>query len=160
MGLSKRWVVVLGLAACVATGAARAGAEEQVAALLQAQSVPPGVVFEVVTGDSAGLQRAIPRIRGWVQRLHRRFPGLEIAVVSHGMEQFALQSSARDSRGEVHRQVQSLVQDEEVSVHVCGTFASWHDVPPEAFPDYVDVSASGPAQINDYEALGYVRIRL
>ncbi|NIR97865.1 MAG: hypothetical protein GWO39_07190 [Gammaproteobacteria bacterium] len=150
----------MGFATWIGSGAVHADANEQVASLLRAQSAPPGVVFEVVTGDPAGLRRVIPRIKGWVARLHARFPGLGIAVVSHGMEQFALQSSARDSRGEVHRQVRSLVRDEEVSLHVCGTFADWHGVPPESFPDYVGVSASGPAQLNDYEALGYVRIRL
>jgi hypothetical protein len=45
-------------------------------------------------------------------------------------------------------------------VHVCGTHAGWYGVTPEDFPDYVDVTTAGPAQINDYEAMGYELIVL
>ena len=47
-----------------------------------------------------------------------------------------------------------------MDVHVCGTHAGWFDVLPEDFPDYVDVAAAGPAQVNDYRALDYVLIVL
>ena len=53
-----------------------------------------------------------------------------------------------------------LVTDRDVDIHVCGTHAGWFDVLPEDFPDYVDVSATGPAQVNDYRALDYVLIVL
>ena len=66
----------------------------------------------------------------------------------------------RDAYGarEVHEQVQSLVQDQNVALHACGTYAGWHGLAREDFPAYVDVTASGPATINDYVALGYVKI--
>ena len=50
--------------------------------------------------------------------------------------------------------MRSLLADD-ITVHVCGTHASWRGKVDEDFPDYVDVAVSGPAQINDYQALGY-----
>lgn len=133
-------------------------AEQAVSRLLAADTPPPGVVFEVVAGQEAALRGIVPRLKGHVRRLRRHFPGLEIAIVSHGAEQFALQRSRRDRYPQLHRDVESLVDDGGVAVHVCGTHASWRGVAPEAFPGYVNVAAAGPAQIHDYEALGYVRI--
>jgi hypothetical protein len=45
-------------------------------------------------------------------------------------------------------------------VVVCGVHSQWNDVPEDAYLDFVDVSASGPAQIRDYMNVGYVRIAL
>ncbi len=113
---------------------------------------PAGVVFEIVQGQADALDWAIPRVAADARRLRERFPGLPVAVVSHGFEQFALK---RDGAAPgLHRQVQDLVSDD-VPVHVCGTHASWYDVTAEDFPDYIDVAPSGPAQINAYRELGY-----
>jgi intracellular sulfur oxidation DsrE/DsrF family protein len=75
-------------------------------------------------------------------------------VVSHGKEQFALQKEHRAEYEEVHKGVQSLLGDD-VQLHVCGTHAGWFGVTTEDFPEYVDVTAAGPAQINDYENMGW-----
>jgi sulfur relay (sulfurtransferase) complex TusBCD TusD component (DsrE family) len=58
----------------------------------------------------------------------------------------------------MHQAVQQLVREEGVPVHVCGTHAEWRGVTAEQFPEYVDVAAAGPAQINDYRALGYALV--
>lgn len=136
-----------------------AQAADEIRTLLQSDKPPAGVVFEVLEGSGDALQWAIPRIADYAKRLRDRFPGLDIAVVSHGKEQFALQKRRRAEYREVHQGVQSLLGDE-VQVHVCGTHAGWYGVTAEDFPDYVDVAAAGPAQINDYKQLGYVLIRL
>lgn len=140
--------------------AALAGVAQEVERLLGYSEPPAGVVFEIVTGSPQGLEQAIPEVNGHIQRLRARFPGLPVAVVSHGREQFALMSDKRDTHPGVHDAVQSLVKDQDVPVHVCGTFASWYNVADEAFPDYVDVAAAGPVQIDDYQELGYVLITL
>ncbi len=132
-------------------------AESAIDKLLARDAPPEGVVFEIVTGDEDGLEWALPRVKRAIERLRQRFPGLPVAVVTHGEEMFALESSVRDSYTGVHETVQDLLADD-VTLHACGTFAGWRGLAEEHFPGYVDLSASGPAQINDYLALGYVRI--
>ena len=154
--MSRWW----GLALLGLVSVAQAGASDEVERLLKADEAPPGVVFEIVTGDRHALDRAIPKVRGHVERLRGRFPGLAIAVVSHGKEEFALTRDNRAANEAVHQGVQSLVEDEDVPVHVCGTFASWYNVPAEAFPDYVDVAPAGPARIERYQDQGYLLITL
>ncbi len=134
-------------------------ADNTITHLLQQQHAPSGVVFEVVSSSATTLQTTLPRINHYIQQLRQRFPQLEIAVVSHGNEQFALQKKYAGKYKKVHSLTQQLVQ-QHVPVHVCGTYASWKNISEEAFPDYVDVTAEGPATIKDYMALGYVRIKL
>ena len=135
----------------------RAGDEDEIHSILQMQTAPEGVVFEVLAAKD-GLTWAIPRVKQFSDQLRQRFPGIPIAVVSHGREQFALQSANAPQYASVHKQVQSLVSDDEVRVHVCGTYAEWKGVSPEEFPDYVDVAAEGPAQIRSYLELGYIKV--
>ena len=70
-------------------------------------------------------------------------------------EQFALMTGEAEARPDVHAGVQELVAEQNVPVHVCETHASWRDVNPEDFPDYVDVTPAGPVQIRMYQELGY-----
>ncbi|MEJ2509259.1 MAG: hypothetical protein P8009_07255 [Gammaproteobacteria bacterium] len=136
------------------------GTAAQVDALLAEPEAPPGVVFEVSTTDSEALGWALPQINREAARLRARFPKLPMAVVTHGREQFALQREHRTGNESVHRQVESLVADQDIPVHVCETFAGWRGVSAEQFPDYVDVAPEGPAQIHNYEELGYIRVRV
>lgn len=134
-----------------------ANSELFVEQILQQRTAPEGVVFEIVTADQNGLQWALPLTRRYIEQLRERFPGLPIAVVSHGQEQFALQAADRETQHDVHAQVQSLTGND-IPVYVCGTYAGWRGLSDEDFPDYVNVAAAGPAQINDYVALGYTRV--
>jgi intracellular sulfur oxidation DsrE/DsrF family protein len=128
--------------------------------ILAAGTAPPGVVFEVVSGDSDALRDVLPAIQNNIQRLRKHFPGLDIAIVSHGEEQFALIANNRKNDPKLHSIAETLVDDQEVSLHVCGTYAQWNGVSAEEFPEFVNVAATGPAQINDYRALGYILITL
>jgi intracellular sulfur oxidation DsrE/DsrF family protein len=128
--------------------------------ILQLSEAPAGVVFEIVSGDNEHLRWAIPTVQQHIKQLRQRFPALPVAVVSHGQEQFALTREKRKKYDKVHRGIQSLVKDNDVPVHVCGTYADWHNVAESEFPDYVDVAAAGPAQINDYRQLGYLLVKL
>lgn len=132
---------------------------DDISAIIQNEKAPEGVVFEILASRN-GLQWAIPRIKDFSSQLRKRFPNIAIAVVSHGNEQFALQSKYSTKYSSVHKQVRGLVNDDDIKIHVCGTFAEWRGVSPEEFPDYIDVSAEGPAQIHDYEALGYITVVL
>lgn len=137
---------------------AQAQANNAISQLLQQTQAPEGVVFEIVTSDEDALEWAMPRTRGYIEQLRQRFPDLPVAVVTHGREMFSLQTRNEYGSQEVHQQVKSLVEQQQVTLHVCGTYAGWQGLAEEDFPAYVDVAAAGPAQINDYVALGYVKI--
>ena len=92
--------------------------------------------------------------------LRQRFPDIDIAVVSHGGEQFGLVSSEIKQNKNIHNLVESLVKKDDIPVHVCGGHASWYDVKAEDFPDYIDVAPSGPTAINNYVEMGYKLIIL
>ena len=128
------------------------------AELLQQSEAPDGVVFEIVEDDEDDLGWALPATLEQIRALRERFPDLEIAVVSHGREMFALKTDDRPMFPTIHDEVRSLSQDDGIPVHVCGTHASWFGDSEDDFPDYVDVVPAGPLQIRQYEELGFVRI--
>lgn len=131
-----------------------ASTDDEVARLLAQDEAPFGVVFEIVEGDEAALQQLLPGVRDAIERIRTRFPDTGFAIVSHGREEFALQTENRAEYPVIHEQVQALVS-EDVPVHVCATHASWYGITPEDFPDYVDVAPTGPGQVRLYQDLGY-----
>lgn len=131
---------------------------EEVELLLARAHPPDGVVFEIVSDEPDFLSYVLPDVRDAAKRLRQRFPGLSLAVVTHGVEQFALMEENRADFQELHASVEAMSRSGDIPVHVCGTHAGWRGVTPEEFPDYVDVAAVGPAQVNDYLALGYVLV--
>ena len=142
----------------VVSQASYADARATLDSILKMDEEPAGVVFEIVTGGANSLKWALPKTREYIAELKKRFPEIHIAVVSHGNEQFALQSKHAKNYKKVHSITQQLVA-ENIPVHVCGTYASWRNISEEDFPEYVDVAAAGPATINDYIALGYILIK-
>jgi len=129
-------------------------ANEGVDKLLARDEAPHGIVFEIVEGDQAALEVLLPEVRSAIAAIRARFPQTEFAVVSHGREEFALQTKYQAEHAAIHQQVQSLVADA-VPVHVCETHAGWYGVSAEDFPDYVNVAPTGPGQIRLYQELGF-----
>ena len=127
----------------------------EVDSIIKREHAPEGIVFEIVSDDYDLLGELLPTLKADIEKLRQRFPELPIAIVSHGKEQFALTSQNRSNKPRAHEIVQELVKTDDVDVHVCGTHASWFNIMPEDFPDYINVSSAGPTQINDYEELGY-----
>ena len=152
LGFSKqrRFIALLALTTFAGLGQANDAVEE----LLAQREAPHGVVFEIVEADESALEDLLPRVRAAIEQIRARFPATEFAVVSHGREEFALQSKYQDDNFEIHQQVQSLV-DDDVPVHVCETHAGWYGVTAEDFPEYVNVAPTGPGQVRLYEELGY-----
>jgi intracellular sulfur oxidation DsrE/DsrF family protein len=138
----------------------QANSNDDINKILQQQKPPEGVVFEIVSGDPDFLKRAIPLVKQHISSLREKFPGLSIAVVTHGDEQFALTKKNQGQYRQLHNEIVSLRQDADVPVHVCGAYASWKNVSPEEFPDYVDVSATGPAEIRQYQEFGFKKIMI
>ena len=138
--------------------AGAASHQQQIESIISAKDRPEGVVFEIVSGDSAALREALPETKKAIDQLRQRFPELPIAIVTHGQEQFALQTANKNQFQKVHSLTESLVKDSGVNLHVCGTYADWHGVDAEEFARHVNVAPAGPAQINDYIALGYIKV--
>ena len=134
--------------------AGSARANDDVEALLARPEAPHGVVFEIAEADESALDELLPKLRAAITRIRAVFPQTEFAVVSHGREEFALQTRYQGENAQIHQQVQALVA-EDVPVHVCETHAGWYGVSAEDFPDYVDVAPTGPGQVSLYQELGY-----
>jgi len=142
------------------SGIAHAADHPTITKLLAQEQPPPGVVFEIVTGDPQALRWAVPQVADYAKRLRERFPKLDIAVVTHGQEMFALQKDRRSAAPEVHAGIEQLSKEQGIPVHVCETYAGWRGIGAEAFPDYVNVAPAGPTQVKNYMALGYVLVKI
>ena len=127
--------------------------------LLNAKEEPSGVVFEMITWDKSAWSWAAPMLKQYRQQLLEKYPDLDIALVSHGGEQFELTKDKAQKNAVAFKTLKSL-SDEGVDLHVCGTHSSWQDVDDSEYADFIDVSPSGPAQINDYIKLGFTHILL
>ena len=130
---------------------------ESLSDILELNEAPPGVVFEIVEAGGDSWYATRPMLLKAIDKLHAKFSDLDIAVVSHGSEQFAFTKKNQTKYKSLHDTVKDL-GDKNIHVHVCGVHASWRSMTAEDFPDYVDVAPSGPAQINQYRELGYVVI--
>ncbi len=132
----------------------QASANSDIDNLLAQSTTPDGVVFEIVESDKSALEYLLPRVREAITKIREKFPDTDFAVVSHGREEFALQTRYQTEQSEIHNAVLSLVA-EEIPVYVCETHAGWYGVSADDFPDYVEVAPSGPGQISLYLELGY-----
>lgn len=127
----------------------------QVAGLINAKAEPEGVVFDIETLDPNALEHLTAYVVKQVRLVKEVYPDVDVAIVSHGSEEFALQKSAKADNLGLHSVFKQLVAAEQVSVHVCGAVGGLKQLSQEDFPDFVSYSASGMAQINDYKSLGY-----
>lgn len=133
---------------------------EEIEAILKADKAPIGVVFEIAEDFPDFLELAIPEVKKYADKLKKRFPKIQIAVVSHGSEMFVLKTEQQKKYAELHKNVKSLLDKDKIPLHVCGTYASWYQTSEEDFPAYVDVTPSAPVQLRQYEEVGYERILL
>ena len=131
--------------------------KEDIAQILTKSETPDGVVFEVIGSNGAYLTKALEKIQNYKTVLQEKFPKLDIAVVSHGSEQFALTTDNAKKFKKAHSSVKRLVASD-VPVYICETHASWRDVTAEEFPEYINVASQGPAQIKQYQELGYTLV--
>lgn len=156
----RRTSLLLVACVCVVSCILPARADSPIDPVLQAKQAPPGVVFEIATGNNDSLSWALPLVKQYIGQIRQRFPETHIAVVTHGREMFALQKhSTQQSSTPVQSLTRQLIANG-VSLHVCGTYAARRGLSEEDFPEYVNVAAAGPAQINDYIAVGYVHVKI
>lgn len=127
--------------------------------LLAADQRLEGVVFEIIAWQDDTWEWAAPLLRRYVQRLRAKHPGMEMALVSHGAELFDLTQRAGLQQQKPIRELSRLAA-EGLEIHVCGEYAAWKRLGPKDFLDFVDVAASGSAQLAAYLELGFAHIRL
>jgi len=129
-------------------------ADDEIAAILSSPPPPAGVVFEMLTHEPSSWPKALSYIKQSVKRLRAKHPDMAFAIVSHGMEEFALLKDAKGVNASTHSQVQSLLKDN-IKVEVCGTFAEWNGYEKNDFPDYVTIVDQAPKSIELYEEDGF-----
>ncbi|MBT3744358.1 MAG: hypothetical protein HOG86_02405, partial [Candidatus Thioglobus sp.] len=88
--------------------------------LLESDNEPEGVVFELIESDKKTWKWAAPMIKDLKIQLKEKYPNIEIAVVSHGREQFQLLKSRVKSQQKAIAILEGLVQQENIDLHVCG----------------------------------------
>lgn len=130
---------------------------QQINRIIEANEEPAGVVFELLAWDENTWEWAAPMLTDFRKQLLAKYPGLDIAIVSHGGEQFQLTKTNAAKQAEAIATLSEL-STAGVDVHVCGVHSSWEGIAVDDYLDFVDVSPSGPAQINDYLKLGYKKI--
>ena len=148
--------VVLLFLSPLRTASADQAALEQ---LLAGVERPEGVVFEIIAWQVDTWNWAAPLLRGHIERLLARFPGLDMALVSHGAELFDLARRAGLQDDAALLELARL-SGEGLEIHVCGEYAAWKRLGQEDFLDFVDVADSGSAQLSAYLELGFAHIRL
>ena len=129
-------------------------ADDEIAAILSSSPPPAGVVFEMLTHEQSSWPKALSYINRSIKRLRAKHPDMAFAIVSHGMEEFALLKKGKAENAATHRQVQSLLKDN-IKVEVCGTFAEWNGYDKDDFPSYVTIVDQAPRSIGFYEEDGF-----
>ena len=132
-------------------------ASDAVDDILNTSPPPGGVVFEMLTHEQSSWPKALAYINQSVERLRAKHTDMAFAIVSHGMEQFALLKDGKGENDGLHKKVQGLLKDN-IKVEVCGTFAEWNGYDNNDFPDYVTIVDQAPRSISYYEEDGFVII--
>lgn len=130
---------------------------DDITKILSQDKTPDGIVFELIGSGGKYLTEALEKIQRYKVELEAKFPKIDIAVVSHGSEQFALTTNNAKKNKKAHDSVKRLLASD-VPVYICETHASWRDVSAEDYPDYISIAAQGPAQIKQYQELGYTLV--
>jgi len=129
-------------------------ADDEVNDILNSSPPPVGVVFEVLTHEPAAWPKALAYIKGAIKRLRAKHSDMSFAIVSHGMEQFALLKEEKENHAGLHGEVKSLLKDN-VKLEVCGTFSEWNGYEKDDFPSYVTIVDQAPRSIGFYEEDGF-----
>jgi intracellular sulfur oxidation DsrE/DsrF family protein len=127
----------------------------EVEKLMAQTEAPEGVVFELLSREPNFVAKRAKLIEHQVSELKKRFPNLDISIVSHGRE--LAEFSSQGAHLEVFK---TLSEQQSVNLHVCGTVAQRLTIDENRFAEFVDITPSGTAQLNDYRKLGYVVIRI
>jgi intracellular sulfur oxidation DsrE/DsrF family protein len=129
----------------------------RVDALIEANQLPDGVVFEILSWEDNSWEWASPMLRQLTDQLHEKYPGIDIALISQGVELFDL--ARREGKQDLPaiRQLAQL-SSEGMDIHICGNYAKYKRLGVGDFLDFVDVTDSGSAQLANYIELGFEHV--
>ncbi len=119
-----------------------------------------GVVFLVMEQDEEALNWVLPRVLHYTRQLREKWKKLNIVVLSHGDEMFALQTELKGLHEGLHSLAEQLVSEHDIQIQVCGSYAFFSDISASAFPNYIDVVPSAPAEIENYRLMGFKMVNL
>lgn len=159
-------VAMLAVVLAIAFGVDQAASalHPDVERIIQQQVEPSGVVIEVESLSPNAMSENVTFIQAQVDALKAQYPNLDVVIVSHGRELVELAkpevspqlgSASSPSQPSFLSAFENMSTNQGVTVHVCAVVAGWEGKSDQDFASFVDVSASGEAQINDYRALGY-----
>ena len=154
-----RLLLVAGLLLPAAQLQAAAVQNPAVQQVLHAQQQPDGVVFEIMAWEDHSWEWAAPLLRSYVDRIREKYPAIDIALISQGVELFDLSLVAALQNTPALKQLATLAA-EGVHIHVAGDYARWKQLGENDFVDFAEVAVSGKALLEDYIELGFVHIRL
>jgi len=118
------------------------------------------VLFELIGRENGKyLPEGLKKVEAYKIQLKRKFPDIKIAVVTHGAEQFELTKENAIKQSKTH-DIVKRISAENVPVHVCSTHASWRGKTEHDFPDYVLATTGAGSQMQEYEAQGYIRVKI
>ncbi|UQB41441.1 DsrE family protein [Thiomicrospira microaerophila] len=127
-----------------------------VESLVSNQIEPNGVVLEIESLSASAMTGYADFVQMQVDALRQAFANLDIVIVSHGRELAEFAKPQQDEpTSSLLQQFETMTSSQGVTVHVCAVVAGWSGIAEQDFAQFIDVSASGEAQINDYRALGY-----
>lgn len=145
---------------CFFSLAATANDKEEIDSILALEKGPTGVVFELIGSENGKyLPESLKKVEAYKIKLKRKFPSIEVAVVTHGSEQFELTKDNAVKQSKTHDIVKRITA-ENVPVHICSAHASCRGKTEKDFPDYVIANSGSGTQMRIYENQGYTRVTI
>ena len=132
---------------------------EKVDQLISADDEPGGVVFELMSWEDNSWDWAVPMLEQFIEQLQGRFTNLDVALISHGAEMFDLSRKADKGSLPMFQRL-AVLQQQGLEVHVDAAYAKYKRLGVNDFLEFVDVPDSSDAQLENYQQLGFVTIRL
>lgn len=130
---------------------------DEVDMLLSQVEMPAGVVFHTMEQGERALQTLLPRIIFYTRKIRSKYPALDIAVVSHGDEIFALKKDDT-YYSSLQQALKEFISKYQINYHLCGAFLRMNNLEESDFAEYFDIVPFGPSQIRDYRDVGYQAI--
>ena len=145
---------------CFFSFAVAANDRQDIDNILALENAPVGVLFELIGRENGKyLPEGLRKVENYKIELNKKFKDIKVAVVTHGAEQFELSKENAVAQSKTHDLVKRITA-EDVSVHVCSNHASWRGKTEHDFPDYVLATTGAGNQMREYEAQGYIRVKI
>jgi len=145
---------------CIFSLAVAANDKQKIDRILALEKAPVGIIFELIGSENGKyLPDSLKKVEAYKIQLKRKFPGIKVAIVSHGAEQFELSKDNAKKESKAHNIVKRITA-ENVPVHICLNHASWRGKTAKDFPDYVLATSGASVQMQEYKDQGYTLVTI